>query len=282
MTIPSPIRTLIGPDGGDEIPLTDELSRLYGRFSFPPGRKKPYIISNFVSTIDGVVTLGIPGKEGGDAISGKNRHDAAVMGILRAVSDAVIVGSANLAASAKHIWTAERVFPDLAAEYVEVRKRLQKSPTPLNVIVTANVRIDLTLPIFQSGKVDVLIVTTATGAAAIDRSKLPRWVSVAAAGSGPLLTAAEIIAAVMRARHDADILLVEGGPHLMGTFFGDKALDELFITISPQVAGRAHSPERLGLVEARLLAPDNPAWGRLIDVRKADEHLFLRYAFGRL
>ena len=58
-----------------------------------------------------------------------------------------------------------------------------------------------------------------------------------------------------------------------------KRLDELFLTLAPQVAGRDASAERPGLVEGRIFAPDTPVWGELVEVRRAGEHLFLRYAF---
>jgi len=275
----SPIESLYSDGQGSDIPLTETLARLYGKLKFPSVANRPYVISNFVSSIDGVVTLGIPGKAGGDAISGKSPHDHAVMGILRAVSDAIIIGSKNLATSPKHIWTPERVFPELAEEYRELRRKMGKEETPLNVIVTANPKLDETLPIFQSGNVNVLIVSTAKGVKQIPKEKFPKWVSIVEAGNGSLLSAKEILNAVMNARPKASIILLEGGPNLMGTFFAEKALDELFLTLSPQVAGRADTPERLGLVAGKILAPDNPSWGKLLEIKKAENHLFLRYKF---
>gem|GEM_PF-2547664 len=82
-----------------EIPLPPALHGLYGDLRFPvrPRRaaKRPYVIGNFVSTLDGVVTLNVPGKSGGGPISGDSLHDKMVMGLLRAVSDAVVVGGGH-------------------------------------------------------------------------------------------------------------------------------------------------------------------------------------------
>lgn len=81
--------------------------------------------------------------------------------------------------------------------------------------------------------------------------------------------------------HGSDgVVLVEGGPHLIGNFFGDACLDEMFLTLSPQVVGRDGPVGRPGLVEGRSLAPEHPAWGTLVGVRRAGSHLFLRYGFG--
>ncbi len=70
-----------------------------------------------------------------------------------------------------------------------------------------------------------------------------------------------------------------GGGDIMGEFFAEQALDELFLTLAPQIAGRAGEVERPGLVMGKLFAPENPLWGTLVSVKRGGSHLFLRYAF---
>jgi len=77
----------------------------------------------------------------------------------------------------------------------------------------------------------------------------------------------------------SEIILVEGGPQLMGDFFAEKYLDELFLTLAPQIAGRDGNSERPGLVTGKRFAPEHPLWGTLIGVKRSESHLFLRYAF---
>jgi riboflavin biosynthesis pyrimidine reductase len=76
-------------------------------------------------------------------------------------------------------------------------------------------------------------------------------------------------------------VLVEAGPHLMSDFFAGRLLDELFLTLAPQVAGRDGTTDRPGLVNGKLFAPDHPVWGSLVGLKRGDDHLFLRYAFAR-
>ena len=64
----------------------------------------------------------------------------------------------------------------------------------------------------------------------------------------------------------------------MGDFFAEQCLDELFLTLAPQIAGRDVHSERPGLVMGRLFAPEHPLWGTLIGVKRGGSHLFLRYA----
>ena len=39
------------------------------------------------------------------------------MGLLRAIADVVIIGSGTLSVDRRHVWAAEAIFPELAAEY---------------------------------------------------------------------------------------------------------------------------------------------------------------------
>ena len=65
----------------------------------------------------------------------------------------------------------------------------------------------------------------------------------------------------------------------MGDFFAEQCLDELFLTLAPQIAGRDVHSERPGLVMGKRFAPEHPLWGTLMSVKRGASHLFLRYAF---
>jgi riboflavin biosynthesis pyrimidine reductase len=87
-----------------------------------------------------------------------------------------------------------------------------------------------------------------------------------------------ILRAVAQVR-PATTILVEGGPRLIGDFFAAQCLDVLFLTLAPQLAGRDRATERPGLVAGQTFAPDHPVWSTLAGVKRAESHLFLRYAF---
>lgn len=257
--------------------LPPELAHLYGQLSIPLQPDRPCVIGNFVTTLDGVVSLSKRGSGGGD-ISGYNRQDQAIMGLLRAVADAVIVGAGTLRDAPRHRWTAQFIFPHLADAYQQLRTSLGKSTPPLNVIVSAHGNLDPALPIFQTGEVPVLIVTTARGAAALQRASFSHTVQMVVLDGAETLGARAILRAVRQVR-SCEIILVEGGPQLMGDFFGEHCLDEQFLTLAPQIAGRDDSSPRPGLVSGRRFAPEHPLWGSLVSVKRGESHLFLRYAF---
>ncbi len=265
-------------DQGINVPLPAELLRLYGPLRFPPRHDRPYVIGNFVSTLDGVVSLNVPGQSGGGPISGEFQQDRMLMGLLRATADAVVVGAGTFRAVRNHVWTADYVFPRLADAYSALRMEMGKLEPPLNVIVTASGLLDFDRRVFQSGEVPVLIVTTTAGRDEIYKRQPPHSVQVAAIDDASSLTA-QVIQDTVSAVGKDDVILVEGGPQLIGDFFAEQRLNELFLTLAPQIAGRDSSVERPGLVAGKTFAPEDPLWGRLVGIKRGGSHLFLRYAF---
>lgn len=273
-----PLEILLDKSRGRRLRLVEPLGRMYGPLRLVAGTRRPYVLGNFATTLDGVVSLNAPGASSGGEITGFEPHDRFLMGLLRAVVDGVIVGAGTLRAVPRHLWTAEHVYPSLSTEFGLLRRRLGKPPVPLHVIVTAHGDLDLNLPVFSSGKVPVLIVTTARGARPLRRTELPPAVRVAVVGKSGPVTAQAVLRAV-RAVGPYDRLLVEGGPHLIGTFFAERTLDELFLTLAPQIAGRNDTTPRPGLVADRTFAPEHPLWGSLVGVRRGGSYLYLRFDF---
>jgi len=274
--LPPPLDLLRVDERGDLLPLPPVIGGSYGPLTLPEHPDGPLVYANFVETLDGVVSLAVPGKEGGREISGGEPHDRMVMGLLRAVADAVVVGAGTLRASPEHRWTPYYVYPPLADAYRALRGALGKPEAPLSVIVTASGVVDLDLPVFRSGAAPVLIVTTPAGLTRLGATGLPRGISAVAAGSGASLSTRQIIEAAIAAGA-RDTILLEVGPHLMAQFLEQGQVDELFLTLAPQIAGRAQPLERPGFAMGRVFAPEHPLWTRLVDVRRGGSHLFLRY-----
>lgn len=260
------------------MPLPARLARLYGRLRIPVKYRRPYVISNFVTTLDGIVSLGEKGHASGGDISGFNSEDRAVMGLLRAIADVIVVGSGTLEVDRRHVWTAERIYPPFAEDYRRLRRALRKEATPLMVVVSGSGKLDLRLPLFASGEMRSLIVTSSAGARRLRKQKLPESAEVRTARGGSALGARAILDQIRRV-NSGKLILVEGGPRLLGDFLADGLLDEQFLTLAPQIAGREEGDHRLSLVMGRTFAPRAPVFGRLTDLRSGGSHLFLRYAF---
>jgi riboflavin biosynthesis pyrimidine reductase len=149
----------------------------------------------------------------------------------------------------------------------------------LNVIVSGLGTVDLRLPVFASGKVPAMIVTTARGAKQLLKRKVPDSVQIHAirrrAGEIP---AADVLQEVDRVISGKRIL-VEGGPRLLALFYKERRVNEQFLSLAPQLSGREMGDARMGLVMGKTFAPRDPRWGRLIDARLGSRLLFLRYSF---
>jgi len=146
--------------------LPDDLRQAYGGdLQFPSAGVRPYVIGNFVSTLDGVVSFAIPGKSGGGDISGFNEGDRFIMGLLRASADAVMVGAATLReAGRRHVLTAQSVSPSSSDAYGIYRERVLRKPLyPISVIVSGSGSVDLELATFRTPEVRAVIVTTEAG-----------------------------------------------------------------------------------------------------------------------
>jgi riboflavin biosynthesis pyrimidine reductase len=237
------------------------------------------VFSNFVSTLDGVVSLQVKGHSGGGDISGFNGQDRMVMGLLRAAADAVIVGSGTLAADPEHLWTPQAICPELGDDYRRLTAAMAKPRAALNVIVSAGGSVNLRLPVFASGEVAAMIITTLRGARQLRKQRVPDSVRIHVIGRGSgEIPAADILRAVRRAITGKRIL-VEGGPRLLATFYKERLIDEQFLSLAPQLSGRQIGDARMGLVMGKTFAPRDPLWGRLTDVRQGSRLLFLRYSF---
>jgi riboflavin biosynthesis pyrimidine reductase len=275
-----PLSTMIDRAAAPAWPLPPALAEWYGGpLGFPAPAGRPHVIANFVSTLDGVVSYAIPGRSGGGPISGNNVPDRFVMGLLRACADAVVVGAGTVRSMRRdHAVTPGYIFPPATDEYAALRRALGKPPQPMTVIVTARGDLDLDAAAVRARDVPVLIVTTDAGAARLAQAgALPAAVAVHAAGPGPEVPAAAILAALGEVS-PASLVLTEGGPLLMGTFLAGGALDELFLTVAPQIAGRAGDSIRPAFVEGLAFTPERAPWGRLLSAKSAGDHLYLRYA----
>ena len=281
--MPEIIRTLIDRRETSEPPVLPEALRVAygGDLRFPPsGPQRPYVIGNFVSTVDGVVSYEIAGKSGGGDISGFDGSDRFIMGLLRASADAVMVGSGTLHQTAPaHLFVAGHVYPEARDLYARYRREvLKKMAPPLQVIVSGSGKVDLTRAIFQTPGIRTLIVTAQAGRDLLAASGVGSLISTEVRSlAGPIIAPADILE-LLRAEFGVSLLLHEGGPTLFGRFVADNCVDELFVTLAPQLAGRNVQPPRPGLIAGVEFLPETAPWLDIVSVKERGNHLYLRYS----
>ena len=234
---------------------------------------RPTLVTNFVSTLDGVISYNTAESDGGGEISGHFEPDRFVMGLLRALADVVLVGAGTVRAASDGAWTPDSIHPDSAAQYAALRHRLGLRPNPITAIVTASGAVDLRHPGLADSDFEVVVITTSAGEAALRQQEVPRHLEIRT--TGDRVEPRDLLRAL--AVRGADLILCEGGPHLLGQLLEAHVVDEMFLTIAPQLAGRSSSTPRLSLVEGTAFAVAEAPWARLADLRRAGDHLFARY-----
>lgn len=255
----------------------DLAARFDGEFSVELRPERPTVIANFVTSIDGIAALGqSEPSAGGGEISGFSESDRFMMALLRALADVVIVGAGTVRVGSKHEWTPRRVAPQLADVLAGWRSELRLAPQPTTVVVTARGDVDPSQPGLSAPDVPVIVATTRTGAARMAALALPPNMTVEIAGDGGQVSASAVLDIVQAT--GARLALCEGGPHLFGDFLEAHLIDELFLTLAPQVIGRDETAQRLSLVEGVSFGGVG-RWASLASVRRAGDDLFLRYRF---
>ena len=131
-------------------------------------------------------------------------------------------------------------------------------------------QLDPAHPVFAAG---ALVLTTVQAAPEL-RARVPGETEVLAVNDGDGVDLAAALD-VLRAR-DCPVIVSEAGPTLFGGLLAAGLITELFLTLSPVVAGRGSSA-RPGLVEGIELLPQTRIAGRLRSARTHGSHLFLRY-----
>jgi len=249
-----------------QLSVPEALSAAYGG---APRLPDQCLFANFVASIDGVVAL--PGDtESGQIISGRNSADRFVMGLLRAVAGAVLLGAGTFRKSGPHLWLPERIYPAGKAAFKELRAQLGLSEQPQFVLVSGSGSIDVSEPAIAGS----WIFTTPRGEAKL-RHELPANARLTVHDADHV-SFSEVLAAVRGAGYAR--VLTEGGPSLFAQLVRESLVDQLFLTTSPALFGRFSGDARKSLADGLDLSG---VPFELASARRHDSHLFLNYTLKR-
>lgn len=238
----------------DNTGATDVLSA----YRPPPPKPSPFVRVNMIASVDGAVEVG--GKSG--PLGG--RADRHVFNVLRGLADVIVVGAGT--------FRREGYGPVRLEGRVEDQRLARgQAPVPPIAVVTRSCWFDWSAPFFTEAATRPIIVTTARACGAAP---------AAARAAADLMPAGDpheeavSVARAVAALGDRGFgnILVEGGPSLVGQLAAAGLIDELCLTLSPQIVGGAGS-SLLG----DLTLP-SPIKLRTIGVLEEDGYYFLRFA----
>jgi 2,5-diamino-6-(ribosylamino)-4(3H)-pyrimidinone 5'-phosphate reductase len=234
-----------------------EVSDIYEDLDLPlaghHGASRPYVILNMVSSVDGRTAIG------GKAAGMGSPTDRRTMRTLRSKADAVMIGAGTL--------RAERVSLGLDPS--------DDVPQPLAIIVTdsGDVPLEEHLIVPEGQEVLTLLSDVAPRKVVERLGKLALVMRVPADPTG----AVDLDGAlrVLRAERGVESIVVEGGPSLNHALISHNLVDELFLTVAPELLGGS-ADQTLTLLKGPELTI-RPTL-ELLSSYSAESELFLRYS----
>jgi riboflavin biosynthesis pyrimidine reductase len=195
--------------------------------------------------------------------------------------DAIVVAAGTVhQVSPAHLWIAESIYPEAKDLYSGYRRTvLQKAGHPLLVIVIGSGRLDLSRAIFHTPGTRVLILTTESGRHQLTSGGVKALDSTEVAAlsdTGGLIDPSAMLT-LLHAEFGVRLVLHEGGATLFGHFMAHGLVDEVFLTLAPQIAGRTAERPRPGMVAGVEFLPETAPWFHLLSARQRAGHLYLRY-----
>jgi riboflavin biosynthesis pyrimidine reductase len=217
--------------------------------------KSTWLRVNFVSSVDGAAT--VDGKSGGLG----NAADHRVFDILRTLCDVVIVAAGTLRIEKYGAMVVDRAS-------VDARIANGLKPQPTLAVVSGALDLDPASAVFTKAPVRPLIFTTANAA---PNPALEQVADVIVCGQDtvdPTEMVRELGSRKLGRMH------CEGGPSLFGSLLAADVVDELCLTLSPQLVGGT---------SARIVKGDDadPRAMRLAGILRSDDTLLLRYLRAR-
>jgi riboflavin biosynthesis pyrimidine reductase len=250
----------VWPPGGP----AGELDRaaLAGVYAYPDALRRPFVRVNFVASADGAVSDAASGRSGGLDAPG----DRQLFGLLRELADVVVAGAGTVRAED---YRGVRTSPELRAR----RRARGQAEVPPVAVVTRSASVAPDAAVITDTTVPPLLLTTAD-AAGRARSRLGEAAEVVAVGAADV-TPAAVLAAL--AERGLLRVLCEGGPALFGSFAAAGLVDELCLSLAPQLAGAG--PGRI--IDGPAAGADPAERVRLASVLAHDDGLMLRYRTAR-
>ena len=230
-----------------------------------PHPRRPRVVANFASTLDGKIA---PSSDflAGPVVLSRKAADHVRMRTLRASADAILIGAGNLRSD----------DPDLALAVAErARRRTSGLAEPMRIVVTrSGLGLSSAQAVFDPQKGGTTIVAHTSAMTAAKREELGARAELTCLGEAEVDVPA-LLSWLYDARGVRE-LLCEGGGILTEQLFRAQAVDELYLTLVPRILGGVGAPT---LVEGRGFGMDEIPDGRLVQVDRAGDELFLRYQF---
>lgn len=196
----------------------DDLCQLY---AYPSDSGRPWVRANFVSSVDGAVT--VDGKSAGLGSDADRR----VFHVLRELADVVVVGAGTARAES---------YGGVVLD-AEARKRRTArgmEPTPPILVVSGRGDLNPRSRLFTETAVPTIVLAGSSADPEQLHALEAAGADVVRTNTASVATAALLEYLTERNLHH---VLCEGGPGLFGALCTDDGVDEVCVTVSPVLVG---------------------------------------------
>ena len=224
---------------------------IFAAYAYPADRG--WVRANMVASVDGAASAA------GRSAGLSSRPDKRVFRVLRGLADVVLVGAGTVRAEGYAAVLPKETYP-------ERRAAAGQAPTATLAVVSRGLDLDLGSALF-TGSARTLVVTSAmTESARV--AQVREVADVVVVGDDEVDLSAAVDALSGRGLRR---VLCEGGPGLLRDVAASGRLDELCLTVSPQLRGG----DAARVLHGAELAP--PVRLELAQVLTEDGDLFLTY-----
>lgn len=237
---------------------------------------RPYTYINFVTSRDGRVSYAEPGHVSGADVACFNQADVWLMGMVRACSEAILMGEGTLHSDPQSLWTSEYIFPADGEAFAALRSYFGLAPIPLHIFVSLDGMLDPSAAVFQQAGTRVVIATTTHGQAVATARLYGSAATTDILDLGEPTVDFGLLVRILFVQYGIRKLLCEGGPRVYGSMLKAGLIDDEFLTLSPVLVGAEPGKLRPSLVEGAAFAPGKAPRSQLLSLRRSQNHLFMR------
>jgi riboflavin-specific deaminase-like protein len=229
------------------------------RARYRDGMNRPFVTANFAVTWDGKVSTW--NRTPSDFSS---KRDKKRLLEIRSTSDALLVGSATIAADNMRMG-----LPDERLRAARVQRG--QTEFPLRAIVTNRGNIDPTLEVFRHDFSPIHIFSTERMTLTV-RRRLEKKATLHLQ-KNDFVDLTKVLETLLR-EHGAERVVCEGGPTLFKALLSNDLVDEICITLCPRIFGGAKALSLSGVAGEFL---PKSTLCRICAMEVVEDECFLRY-----
>lgn len=230
----------------------------------PKRFKNPYLCINMAMSVDGKIS-----SASGESCTFTSVEDKKMLVQIRSLGDAIIVGG--------HTARDYTTMGIASEKLIRERVRRGQKPQPIRVIVSGKLRLSPHYSLFKARDLSPIIIACTTKAPRSRMKLFSKFARVIPFGNNEVNV--QKLVRFLVNEYGVKKIVSEGGPTLNDAFFRAHLVDDLFVTVCPNIVGGKNVltiSEGVGIPRLK-----NCNQGKVVSIRKGEKEWFLHLAFDK-